>query len=465
MSQIPAELVAAVSRGGNDGEALRIAVNDVLTLCAEVLLLLMRRVSLWGPEDGEVYKTEIGTAGWVSQVLSVMDRVEHLFIPQDTGEGCVYLHSSREVRRQWNDLWFHCPFGTGTARSAASVMECVCGADVGADERAYFLNLLFERRAMMSPGAFVDLVMTGVEVYLEQLEGVYEDWIIDVNTEPSGDTVVEDDESVLVRFSDEYLWPSAGNLEREDGGRRRYLGGFLSQATHILIAGSSYPHSAGLLRLVGPRLMTLLLPSDEDDSEEGHETADNMGVTTLLRVALVTTFTGELLSYWPKDFPSGSGNAGGTDTTALTTSVRELINMAAVDVCKFVSDNHSHSVSAAATRVGLQQLSEGVKQNVVEPVLALLCAEWRLPDGTDVWFFGEVLEEIGRTVVMAGDCKASTQSLSAVYDIVRYFDSLEILDYSRRQAVIAITRRVYSNSKSESIRELLTGIEQYLTSR
>ena len=139
VSQIPTQLVVALGDEESVEDSVSRIVNDVLAQCAEVLLLLMRRVAVWGLEDGE------GQGGdWSSQVLTVNKRVEELF-DSEQAPVCVYMCSSGSVRRSWADLWMHCPLGTDTARSAAVVMQCLCAADVSAAERSYFLDMLFER--------------------------------------------------------------------------------------------------------------------------------------------------------------------------------------------------------------------------------------------------------------------------------------------------------------------------------
>jgi hypothetical protein len=148
VSQIPVDLVSALSTMfyGNESsgeDAVQLALDDVLSQCADLLLLLMCRVGVWGRDnDGE---------DWSSQVHIVNSRVEQLFSmgadAEDDGalDACVYFRSSDNVRKLWLDLWYQCPFEINTHRAATTVMMCVCSVDVSAEERAYFLDILFER--------------------------------------------------------------------------------------------------------------------------------------------------------------------------------------------------------------------------------------------------------------------------------------------------------------------------------
>ena len=317
----------------------------------------------------------------------------------------------------------------------------------------------------MSPAVFVGIIMSGVEALLQHVADSFEVLRSDAEeaqTEAQGIESCEDTaRSLLTRFSEECLWQPLGEAEGEEG--RGYLGGFLGHAVRLLVAGSAYPRSSGLLRLLVPPLKDILSPLDEEDLGEAESC-----VTLLLRGAVATTFVGTLLSSWQRGADCGGASPEGgvgTDSTSLMAALNELIQIAVESVYGLLSDRDSRLVSGIALRMGLQQLSEGDELNVLEPVLAVLCAEWRLPDGRDVWFLGSVLAEVERGVIR-GDAAASTQCLSSVYDILKYLDALEMLDYVKRQEVIAFARRANRDRDSDSeVSQLLIGIEHYFSGR
>lgn len=153
VSQIPCDLVSALNedfssrKESNAIDTVMVAVDDVLSECAELLMLLMCRVDVWGRESKD--------EEWSSPVHTVNARVEQIFTAEATLDEngdeveSVYTRSSEKVRRLWLDLWYQCPYGPNTHRAATTVMMCVCRMDASTEERDYFLDILFERFALL----------------------------------------------------------------------------------------------------------------------------------------------------------------------------------------------------------------------------------------------------------------------------------------------------------------------------
>jgi hypothetical protein len=350
----------------------------------------------------------------------------------------------------------------------------------------------------MSPVQFIGLVMTGVEEYLEGLCDRYHqvsaaedeqgddeaeaefvekggsdgeegetEGNVDMAVTTGDDRVRGQDEILLTEFCDEFLWTADG----------QYMGGFLSHAVHCLVSGSSYPLSTALLRHVLPRLEEMLERA-ETGASKGEDVGPGGiagGIRVLLRAITVATFTGELLSNWQLQSSHGSAIKD-VELGSINSDILALMSMAAGDIVNLFSDADPNSASAVAMRLATAQMTEGQSRLVLQPILMLMCAEWTLPQLDD--FPGRLLNAsflklfLKEMAVLASGKSAIieerniSQALAFLYDVVRYFDAMDLMDFSRKQVMlnfVDITKQ--SKELSSYTIGLLDGIEKFVNCR
>lgn len=336
------------------------------------------------------------------------------------------------------------------------------------------------RRVLMRPVQYIGLVMTGVEEYLENLCETYEQLVLEDDTEEqssAADEMVEEvatghEEAVelLREFSNEFLCSDS----------QQFLGGFLAHAVQCLVSSSSYPQSTVLLRHVLPRLKELLGKEEEIGTEERkeHDSVSQecpaSGIRVLLRAAAISIFTGELLSCWQMDSSCGPCVKDNT-FEFINSDIQALLHMATRDILNLLWDTDHISASSTVLRLATVQMTEGHSMLVVQPLLVLLTVQWTsLPLADDggsgtspyVSFLTLILRELEDSMTLQVDDKRNSQALAFLYDVVRYFDVLELMDYSRKQEVLAFVSSAKQNKAlSSHVIELLLGIESFVNCR